>query len=191
MLAERAQAALKLRPAMPEGRLGQDARVATSHHYRITKYDPALRDERGAFTGDDWTMFSEIGETFGGTRLTLSTYLDIEARHLVALASFLEESGTSSVTAEAVENHANSFRVGEGDRLSPAEAIEAVRQMLRDEPNCWCRLVDRDRFYLHIGWDYYFYVGTDKPCERSVALAREKRLFVDEDFVSPYLEEAG
>jgi hypothetical protein len=60
--------------------LVQDAGVPVLHHYRVTKYDPALRDERGAYTGDDWTMFDQIGETFSGVRLTLSTYLDLEAR---------------------------------------------------------------------------------------------------------------
>lgn len=58
--------------------------------------------------------------------------------------------------------------------------------MLRDKD--WCRLVDGDRFYTHVGWDYYVYVGTDKPTGQSVALARELGLFVDEDLPSPYLE---
>lgn len=161
--------------------------VAVTYHYRLTKYDPAMRDDRGAFTGDDWTMFGQIGETFDGLRLTFPTYLEVEGRHLVVLASFMDESHISSVTAEGVENAAGTFRVNEGAELSPVEAIEAVRQMLREEG--WCRLVDDDRFYLHVGWDYYLYVGTDTPCARSVALAHEKGLFVDENFPSPYLQQ--
>jgi hypothetical protein len=90
------------------------------HHYRVTKYDPALRNESGAYTGDDWTMFSQIGEVFGGARLTLAAYLEVEEQHLVALASFLEESGTSSVTAEDVENNPDdAFRVAEGASYRP------------------------------------------------------------------------
>jgi len=157
------------------------------HCYRVTKYDPALRNESGAYTGDDWTMFSQIGEAFGGVRLTRATYLEVEAQHLVAVASFLEESGTSSVTAEDVVNSDNASRVSEGAELSPVEAIEAVRQMLRDEG--WCRLTDGDRFYIHVGWDYYVYVGTESPCDRSVELAQQRGLFVDRDFPSPYLSE--
>ena len=154
------------------------------HYYRVTKYDPALRDETGAYTGDDWSTFGEIGETFRGVRLTLSMYLDVEAQHLVVLASFLEESQTVSLTAEGVEN-GGSFRVAEGAELSAVDAVEAARQMLRDEG--WCRLVDRDRFYIHVGWDYYVYVGSEVPCERSVELAERRGLFVDRDFPSPYL----
>src|SRR5438067_1205198 len=98
-------------------------------------------------------MFDQIGETFGGARLTLSTYLDVEARHLVVMAAFLEESGTSVVMAQGVEDHNHTFCVSDGARLSQVEAIDAVRQMLRGEG--WCRLVDDDRFYVHVGWDYY------------------------------------
>jgi hypothetical protein len=159
--------------------------VPVLHHYRITKYDPALRDASGAYTGNDWSMFDQIGETSDGEPLTLSSYLAVEADHLVALASFVEESGTLRVVAEDVENRGGDFRVEEGAELSPIEAVEAVRQMLREEG--WCRLVDADRFYVHVGWDYFVYVGTAKPCEQSVALAEERELFVDRDFPSPYL----
>jgi hypothetical protein len=107
-------------------------------------------------------------------------------KYEVVVASFLDESGTSRVVAEDVESHSQTFCVGEGAGLSPIEATDAVRQMLREEG--WCRLADGDRFYIHIGWDYYVYVGTEQPCERSVALAEAKRLYVDRDFPSPYLQ---
>jgi hypothetical protein len=118
------------------------------HHYRVTKYDSALRDADGFYTGDDWISISDIGNTFAGVRLTLPTYLEVEARHLVVLASFMEESDTSMVTAQGVENPFDKFRVSEGAELSQVEAIEAVRQMLREEG--WCRLVDRP--LLHPRW---------------------------------------
>jgi hypothetical protein len=167
--------------------LRHDGEMAPPQQFRLTKYDPAVRDGTGAYTADDWIMFSQIGDEFDGERLTLAKYLDVEARHLVVLASFIEESGTAELAAEGVENSGGAFRVAEAAKLSPIEAIEAVRQMLRDEG--WCRLIDDDRFYIHIGWDYYVYVGTDRPCERSVALAESVGLFVDRDFTSPYLSD--
>jgi hypothetical protein len=146
--------------------------VRALHQYRLTKYDPALRDERGAFTGDDWTAITDIGDTFAGVRLTLPTYLEVEGKHLASLASFIDESSTEKLVADGVENAEGGFRVHDGDELTPIEAVEAVRQMLRDEG--WCRLVDGDRFYIHVGWDYYFYVGSDAPCEKSVEFAQER-----------------
>jgi hypothetical protein len=158
--------------------------MAFLHRYRLTKYDPKLRDERGAYIGDDWTMCSQIGESFGGVRLTLPRYLDVEAQHLVAVASFIEESGTTSLTAQGVEDGDGTFRVVEGQQLAAIEAVEAVRQVLRDEG--WCRLVDGDRFYIHVGWDYYLYIGSQLSCEVSAELAEQRGLFVDRDFPSPH-----
>ncbi|NUT56621.1 MAG: hypothetical protein HOQ03_11665, partial [Thermoleophilia bacterium] len=92
------------------------------NHYRVTKYDPAQRDASGAFTGEDWTALSDVGKSFNGEQLSLSTYLDMEATHLVVVASFLDESATSLVVAEGVENHNQTFGVTEDAQLSPIEA---------------------------------------------------------------------
>jgi hypothetical protein len=156
------------------------------HQYRLTKYDPALRDVRGVFTGDDWTAISDNGSTFAGVRLTLRSYLDVEGRHLAALASFIDESGTDMLVAEGVERAEGRFGIEEGDQLTPLEAIDAVRLMLRDD-GWWCRLVDGNRFFIHVGWDYYSYIGSDRPCESSIEFAHERGLFIDRDFQSPYL----
>jgi hypothetical protein len=160
--------------------------VPPANQYRLTKYDPSLRDSTGAFTGDDWTSVSDIGETFDGVRLTLPAYLDIEARHLQVIASFLEESAVTAVTAQGVDNAKGQGPIKVGQTFSPIEAIEVVRAMLRDE--VWCRLQDGEHFYIHVGWDYYVYVGSDRPCDRSVKLARQLGLFIHQPFESPHLE---
>jgi small subunit ribosomal protein S1 len=103
----------------------------------------------------------------------------------VAVASFIEETGTRRVVAGGVENRGG-FRAREGQELDAAEAVEAVRQMLREEG--WCRLCDGDRFYVHVGYDYYLYVGTSGPCDNSVRLTEARGLFGDRDFRSPHLE---
>lgn len=36
------------------------------HQFRVTKYDPSLRAEGGAYFGDDWTSINDIGRTFRG-----------------------------------------------------------------------------------------------------------------------------
>jgi hypothetical protein len=163
--------------------------MAALHHYRVTKYDPALRDNAGRFPDDlpsSWTRFGDIGNVFGGARLTLPNYLDTEANYLVAVASFIEESGIAKLVAYGVENTDGGFRVHEGQELAPAEAVEAVRQMLRGDG--WCRLATDDDSYVHVGWDYYLYVGTRQPCDQSVRLAEARGLFVDREFRSPYLD---
>jgi hypothetical protein len=132
-------------------------------------------------------MFAQIGETFAGARLALPEYLDVEARHLVVLASFLEESGTTRLVAVGVEDAASTFHIVEGAKLSTVDAVEVVRQMLRE--GGWCRLEEDDRFYIHVGWDYYVYVGSERACEESVGLAESVGLFVDGGLPSPYLSD--
>jgi hypothetical protein len=72
----------------------------------------------------------------------------------------------------------------EGSSLGLAEVGEVVRRVLREE--FWCRLEGAGAF-VHVGWDYYMYVGAPRPCPGAEALARQLGLFV-EPFRSPYSE---
>lgn len=154
------------------------------HHYRITKYDPALRRGRGAFGGEDWISVSEIGEEFGGRRLTTSDYLAVEAAHLVTATAFAEEAGVESLVVQSLL-HGGGYR--EGQTVTLLEAAEVVRALLRESLDC--ALVAKDRVHIHVGYDYYMYVGSDRACPRSVRRAHDLGLFVDEDFPSPQLPE--
>jgi TPR repeat protein len=66
--------------------------------------------------------------------------------------------------------------------LSLPQIAEAIRDMLREE--CWCRLESSDAF-VHLGYDYYMYLGVPKDCPNAVAFASANGLFV-EPFKSPY-----
>jgi hypothetical protein len=46
--------------------------------WRVTKYKPDFRDERGAYLRDEWTSLSEVGKSFGGVKLTFEEYRKIE-----------------------------------------------------------------------------------------------------------------
>lgn len=52
-----------------------------------------------------------------------------------------------------------------------------------------CALVAEDRFHIHVGFEYYMYVGSNHACPRSVKRAGDLGLFVHEDFPSPQLPE--
>jgi hypothetical protein len=40
------------------------------YQFRVTKYNPELRDRAGAFTAHDWTSITEVGSAFNGRVLT-------------------------------------------------------------------------------------------------------------------------
>jgi hypothetical protein len=153
--------------------------------FRVTKYDPAYRDRHGAYTRDEWTSVSDIGQAFGGSVLTEAEYRRVEDAYATAAVAFLREAGVPSLAVAGLENHeAVPLPFAEGSALDLAEIDGVVRGVLREE--FWCRLEGEGAF-VHIGWDYYMYVGVPQECAGAVILARRFGLFV-EPFRSPYRE---
>jgi hypothetical protein len=63
------------------------------HQWRVTKYDPAMRNEHGHFTGDEWIMTQEIGSVVDGKLFTKNEYLEMEDRYVNAAEEFFLASG--------------------------------------------------------------------------------------------------
>lgn len=167
--------------------------------YRITKYDPADRDEHGHY--------------IGGEEPT-SDHGAVEASYLQAVAAFAAASGVDRLAIRepqlaglrhfglepAIEAHGlaglfppdlSGFH--DGAEVSLSVALELVRAMLRDN-GPWCRLESEDAFAVHVGWDQYVYVRSDKPCESAVTQTLALGLFPERLRASPYepdLDEPG
>jgi len=170
--------------------------------WRVTKYDPNLRDRAGAFRGDEWIMVTEIGQTFGGERLTRELYLAMEDRYVSAALHFLKERGLDSLKVKSLEQRPrvkswgvpaefaalrHTVHVRDGEYLSGDSLQSICRLNLRSL--LWCKLEEAGQFYLHFGWDYYMYLGAGKPLPESESFARALGLFV-EPMRSPYGEGA-
>src|SRR3954466_734302 len=67
------------------------------YRFRVTKYDPRMRDDRGVFVGDDWTSISEIGQVFDRQVLTCERYEQVESAYLKAVELFAHESGVTEL----------------------------------------------------------------------------------------------
>ena len=169
---------------------GADAGVLP-YVYRVTKYDPADRDEQGNYVGVE-----DIRSDHG---LVEAIYLDV-------VAAFAEDSGVSTVTIRepavigsahfGVEPPIDGYGLAglfpadlrgyhDGAEIPLAIAVELVRAMLRDN-GAWCRLEVEDRFCVHVGYDQYLYVGSVLPCRRAVDLAHALGLFAERITRSPY-----
>jgi hypothetical protein len=153
------------------------------NEFRVTKYDPALRDERGAFTGKEWTSFRDVGCSFDGVALTQEEYEKVESAYVNVALSFLEEGGVTTLRVASLESHrVKNLDFKEGEVQSLDRVREVIPRLLRAE--FWCRLQGVEGF-VHIGWDYYMFVGVPHPCPAARALAINLGLYV-EDFLSPY-----
>lgn len=152
--------------------------------FRVTKYDPAHRNARGWYTRDEWTEVSDIGHAFAGVVLTEAEY-QRDAYAAVAVA-FMREAGVVPLVVTSLENHANAAApYRDGSHVAGEEIGTVVGRMLRGE--FWCRL-EGEGVFVHIGRDFYMYVGVPRPCPDAAVLAGRLGLFV-EPFRSPYHEE--
>ncbi|GAA2475129.1 RNA-binding protein [Streptomyces longisporus] len=165
-----------------------------AYAYRVTKYDPADRNDRGHYTGSEDTA-GDHGE--------------VEAAYLRAVAAFAEDTGIDHLVVRepqvpslahfGVEPPVDGFGLeglfpsGQAGFHDGAEvqldiALELVRVMLRDS-GAWCRLEAEDTFAVHVGWDQYLYISSSRPCQEALARTRELGLFPERLDASPYVFE--
>lgn len=159
------------------------------NQYRVTKYDPSLRDNGGAFTGKVWTSRSDIGRMFGGALLTEAEYLGVEAAYLFAVEAFLSEAKVDALTLSGLESTSSTKLpqfAKNGATLSGSECVKFACLALREE--AWGKLIAPGRAYVHFGYDYYMYFGLPSKCLGAVSAVQKKGLFV-EKFRSPYLRQ--
>jgi small subunit ribosomal protein S1 len=159
--------------------------------YQVTKYDPADRDQHGHYAGAEPAT---------------SDHGSVEAAYLEAVAAFAEETGVDQLAIREpqiggcahlgleppVDGYglAGLFPAGltgfhDGALVPIAAGLELVRAMLRDN-GAWCRLEAEGVFTVHVGWDQYLYVGSDRPCEAALARTRSLGLFPERLDASPY-----
>lgn len=160
--------------------------------HRITKYDPADRDEHGSYLG---------------TEETVSDHGPVESAYLRAVAACAEHLGIDRLAIRepqiapvfvgfgaepAIEGHGltgifppDLAGLHDGAEVSLAVGLELVRAMLRDS-GVWCRLEVEGRFSIHVGWDQYVYVGGCEPYEEALDRTRALGLFPERLDASPY-----
>jgi hypothetical protein len=163
--------------------------------FRVTKYDPRKRDANGWFLRDDWTAVSDVGRSFYGVVLTTSQYMLVEDAYVESVRRFLRAARLKALRIDDLEAEVRSLGLQgpaeenlerllhsahEGMWVEGSDLDATVRLCLRE---ClWCRLNGERGFYVHFGYDYYMYVGTEGNC---VAPPLPPGMYAEE-FVSPY-----
>ncbi|MFP4355263.1 MAG: hypothetical protein ACLFUJ_09080 [Phycisphaerae bacterium] len=156
---------------------------------RVTKYNPAFRDDNGEYLAHDWTYCSDIGKVFSGASLTANDYLEIEHKYVHTLCSILTAYGIKAMriselhndvsgpydlllagvpecltesSREMLENVWERSEMCNGQTLEKSLFRDVFRLCLREV--LWMKLESTTGGYVHFGYDYYVYVGVDaKP----------------------------
>lgn len=155
------------------------------HQYRVTKFDPANRNEAGHYIADEWYLHSQVGDTFGGVLLTEDEYLRTEGAYISTAVRFHADAGQPDIFAISVEDNRRLGAPAEGSLITVDQLPALCRAMIRED--YWCRIEGRD-FFIHFGYDFYMYIGTCAATEQTLGFARSLGLF-PEPFVSPYHSE--
>jgi hypothetical protein len=153
------------------------------NEYRVTKYNPVFRDALGAYTRDEWISVGDIGQAFDGVEFTRREYERVEDAYVSAAVAFMREAAVRQLTVRGLENPGGApISFAEGDALPVEQIADLLRGVLREE--FLCRL-EADDAFVHVGWDYYMYLGVPRPCPTARRQVEKLGLYV-EDFASPY-----
>jgi hypothetical protein len=169
------------------------------HQWRITKYDPAKRNEHGHYTGEDWIMAQQIGSVVDGKVFTKEEYLEMEDKYVKAAEEFFLASGLVTLTVtnlrqfndypdHIIEHGLNDIEIvslSEGQHVTAKELGPIMRLQLREILGCW--LENPNKFFINTGWDYHMYIGCSENLPDAIAKVNASRLYV-ENFASPYFE---
>ena len=155
--------------------------------WRVTRYDPACRDERGGYVGETWTSISDVGKSFDGEQLTRDEYERVESAYVEAALAFAEDSGVEEIEPRRFEPDG---RLVKGAAVGLREVPALIRAMLREEPDSPARLeTPHDDFAIHVGFDLYMYIGSQHSCEHAVERAAGLLPDVERIPTSPWIAE--
>lgn len=147
---------------------------------RITKYNPAFRVD-GKYTKEEWTSMGDIGKVYDGKVFTQEEYEKTEQKHIDCLLALVALTGLHTMRIQKLEADVKtSWR--ENQEIALAQLPLLIRDCLREK--CWCQL-HHENAYIHFGYDYNVYFGTDVPYEQCDEICCKYGLFCEE-IISPY-----
>lgn len=171
--------------------------------YRITKYDPALRDARGRYVPNHWTSVSDMGKPAYDPVLTLPAYLETEAAYINAIQEGIRQVGCQQLVVTKAEKYVTlaevktqlaslglpltreeeelfqSFAVGLP--LTASQVPAAARLILREA--LWGEIASEDgSLTIEFGYDYYLYLTLPPLPRESIRRIETLGLFVENDW---------
>lgn len=168
--------------------------------YRISKYAPKYRNEKGEYISKDWTSYADIGKEFNAEQLTIEEYLSVEKHYSNIVEAFFIDNNINAVMVDELENN---FTIDELHQLLGSKGLslsdkdiqfigslkngliipldhlkEIVSLILKD---CfWCKLVTIDqRFVVEFGYDLYVYITCDRVTSQTIQQAGEFGIFIE------------
>jgi len=169
------------------------------YSWRITKYNPKYRDNRGAYLKDEWICYSEIGKKFDHKTFTFKDYIAVENSYVQAILLFVDDLKIKFFLLNGFEDcglcindpyqtveMVNLYKQIKKKKWINKEDLDScIRLILRG--NIWGKL-ESSSMHVHFGYDYYMYVISIKKNDAVLKSIEKLGLFVEE-FRSPYIDD--
>lgn len=167
--------------------------------FRITKYNPQLRDMQGRYCHNEWTSVSDIGKVYAGKLFTNVDYLRIEESYLQAILGVLQDLKITKMRITGVELYTtlpsqtevlnkNALKYDEekdiikrltDSKIFALEDLELYfRLQLREY--FWGEWVDvHNRAIVEFGYDYYMYITCKQILSERIEQIQKMGLYVE------------
>ena len=145
------------------------------HWYRITKYNPALRDH-GVYTRDEWTSICDVGKSYYGVPFSMDEYLEVENNYITCVKSIMRYIGITAFAISELEVYSSDMNVENGETISGKRVDRTIRACLREE--IWCVLLSKN-MKVQFGYDYYMYIMCDMTESEAAKIATGCSLYAE------------
>jgi hypothetical protein len=160
--------------------------------YRVTKYNPAYRNEQGWYLRDDWTEYGDIGKKYNNEIVTLDEYLKMENNYIQAVIAFMQCNKVTSFQVTKIERGydpaedpnstqgmINIYRNIKNRSLISENNLENIcKLMLRRY--LWGLLRNNKLMEIRFGHDYYMVIKSKLACKKTVTNIEKLGLFVED-----------
>jgi hypothetical protein len=180
--------------------------VAINFTWRITKYNPNFRDNRGNYLKEEWNSISDVGNLISdsGVRISIQDYILVEERYVKAIFNIMNCLNIQKLAVNGLEKWDDTLdtsdfsllysdkmkrlynEIKDGIWIDREQVSDICRLILREK--IWCKLNCDGRMYVHFGHDFYMFIGSEKRCSDTIGNIKKSGLYV-EDFISPINDE--
>ena len=149
--------------------------------YRVTKFNPKFRVD-GKYLIDDWTSIADVGKIYSGQQLTMQKYEETEQNYIDFVKNTLQICDINELEIIQLEKYVGHLKWKNQQLINLQQISSFMKDCLREK--CWAKLETND-FFLHFGYDYYIYIGTNLNEKVLQKLCCQYDLFI-EKYKSPY-----
>lgn len=143
--------------------------------YRVSKYNPELRDENQAYAKEEWTSYSDIGKEFSDGVLSKKEYLKVEKEYIDFIYELFNEFKIEKI--KILKQEPKNFLKKTSYDVDDKLLYTIIQKNIREE--FWCKFkVEQFQFYM--GYDFYLHIDFTNDTEKLLEqLTKRHNLFLE------------